>query len=297
MVRSCPLCGGALDDATSGPTVLYGAHSFGYRPCRQCSSLICDPMPDEGLLSQMYGVGYGDFEQQFDIVSALDREWVIRRLDALPVGSFVDFGSGQGEVLQAAAEAGWDVVGVEYDPAVAAATSGRLGVPVVPASEAPGLAGRFDVVHLGDVIEHLTDVEVGLSLALRLLRPRGVVLAQGPLEANASLFTAVLRCSQHLRPTRAVSMAPYHVIQATAEGQRRAFDRSGLCEESFEVFEVDWPAPSRLHLRDCLRGRAVSLFLLRRLSRRVSSARRAWGNRYRFVGRLETSWPAEGPPA
>lgn len=82
-------------------------------------------------------------------------------------------------------------------------------------------------------------------------------------------------------------MAPCHVIQATAEGQRRRFERLNLREESFEVFEVDWPAPSRLHLRDCIRPRAVSLFVLRRLSRLASQAWTTWGNRYRNVGTVE----------
>lgn len=50
-----------------------------------------------------------------------------------------------------------------------------------------------DVLHLGDMIEHLTDLEHQFPEILRLIKPGGYLLAQGPLEAGPNLFTSVLK--------------------------------------------------------------------------------------------------------
>jgi hypothetical protein len=120
-----------------------------------------------------------------------------------------------------------------------------------------------------------------------LIKPGGLLLAQGPLEGNANLFTAVLRLSRTVRRPRPTEMAPYHVLLATARGQRMLFRRFALTEIEFSVHEVAWPAPDRLSCADLGRPRAVGLFALRRCSQAVSKLRpRHWGNRYFYAGRL-----------
>lgn len=82
-------------------------------------------------------------------------------------------------------------------------------------------------------------------------------------------------------------MAPYHVLLATATGQRLFFERLGLREISFRLSEVAWPAPDRVTASS--RPRDVVLFLLRALSRLVSRFRPArFGNRYFYVGQCST---------
>src|SRR5262249_22281433 len=135
----------------------------------------------------------------------------------------------------------------------------------------------------GDVLEHLTGLPGQLRVILRLVRPGGLVVAQGPLEANACVFTWVVRGARGLRGAPTATMAPYHVVLATAAGQRRLFERSGLACLEFSVSEVDWPAPARIGARDLRDPRRVALFALRRVSRatsRVASTR--FGNRYLY---------------
>ncbi len=80
-------------------------------------------------------------------------------------------------------------------------------------------------------------------------------------------------------------MPPYHVILATAEGQRSLFRRHRFREVNFQVSEVDWPAPSRLSFRTLASPRKVTIFALRRASTWLSKLDLAdWGNRYFFVG-------------
>src|SRR5205085_1308835 len=138
----------------------------------------------------------------------------------------------------------------------------------------------------GRVVEWLARLDEQMPEILRLVKPGGLLLAQGPLEANASLFTSVLATARRLRPKRRTEMAPYHVLLATARGQREFFRRFGLEEIEYTLREVSWPAPSGLMLADLGRPRAVGLFALRRCSQALSALRpRVWGNRYFYVGR------------
>jgi SAM-dependent methyltransferase len=200
----------------------------------------------------------------------------------------LDFGCGDGALLAAAAERGWTAIGVETNPEVAGDVSRRTGARVVTdLSDLVGDSGRaVDVVHLGDVIEHLTDPfgEVGGILAL--LRPAGVLLAAGPLEANRNLFARTILAWRRLSFRRPVVMPPYHVVLATAQGQRRLFARLGLEELEFSISDEAWPAPASLTWRDVRRPRGVALFALRLISTTVNR----WGdggtgNRYFYVGR------------
>ena len=160
------------------------------------------------------------------------------------------------------------------------------GVPVVALNEAAQYA-PVDVVHLGDVIEHLTDPRDQLRDVLRLLRPGGVLLAQGPLEANSSLFTFALRGVRRVRSGRTADMPPYHVILATLQGQAAFFARLELKGLELNISEVAWPAPARLSVGVAGQPRLLALYLVRALSRFLSRLRpHAWGNRY-FCGALE----------
>jgi SAM-dependent methyltransferase len=144
-----------------------------------------------------------------------------------------------------------------------------------------------DVVHLGDVIEHLTDPYRELQQVLRLLKPGGHLVAQGPLEANPTLFVALLKLSRRLRGSPVAEMPPYHVILATARGQKMFFDRLGLGMLMFSMREVSWPAPVRLTPSDLLQLRRCVMFGVRRLSQALSLMRPTrWGNRYFYVGQF-----------
>jgi len=237
----------------------------------------------------MYGTSYGCSSGPDSVADPKESGWVLEWLERLPPGSFVDYGCAGGELLVEAAARGWKALGIELTREVAEETSLRTGLPVSTVEDALGQLERgplADVLHLGDVLEHLTDLDREMPCILSLLRRGGLFLAQGPLEANGNLFTWTLRMARALKRRRPVEMPPYHVVLATVEGQWALFRRFGLTAVEERVTEVSWPAPDRLSSRDLARPKSVGLFCLRLASRalsRVSSDR--WGNRYRYAGR------------
>ncbi|MGH9847740.1 MAG: class I SAM-dependent methyltransferase [Blastocatellia bacterium] len=243
-------------------------------------------MPDLETLAVMYGPG----NEQFRCVEAshsgtAGTEPVVRWLEYLRPGTFLDYGSGGGYLLREAAKRGWEAVGVEFDRNIAEKYSGQSGSRIITdlAMLEPGF--KADLLHLGDVIEHLTDPDSQIPPVLDLLNEGGIFLAQGPLESNPSLFLTLMQWARRLRGRKRVNMAPYHVMLATAKGQQAFFRRFGLAELNFKVSEVAWPAPESVSISDLGRPRTLALYCARRLSRAVSRLRPGkWGNRYFYVG-------------
>lgn len=250
-------------------------------------------MPDVETLARMYGRKYAElFHNHENMGGSEDATRVIGWLSREGGGTFVDYGCGAGHLLREAIRAGCNAVGVEFDEHVAEQVAWRTGAKVISDPAAFGSA-RADVLHLGDIIEHLTEVNRQMPEILTLLKPGGLLLAQGPLENNTNLFKLIVQLSRLLRPNRRTEMAPYHVLLATADGQREFFRRFGLEELEYSVREVAWPAPCSLSLSDLRRPRTVGLFALRLLSQAASGLRPGkWGNRYFYVGRWKGLRPA-----
>lgn len=285
---NCPLC----DHQTSKPSwigsTFYLGKEFTYVECLSCNSLYCDPMPDGEILSQMYGPAYqSSFAAEAPGDSPRDVHRIIEMLKEMRSGVFVDYGCGAGPVLMEAAKLNWRAVGVEFDERVAAEVESKTGLEVLTHLQMGALNGlRADVLHLGDVIEHLTEINRQMPEIIKLMMPGGLLVAQGPLEANLNLFTMLVRLARSLRRRRRTEMAPYHVLLATAKGQRLLFQRLGLKEIEYVVMEVAWPAPSGLSLSDFRRPRSVGLYLLRLASKTISGLGSAqMGNRYFYVGK------------
>jgi SAM-dependent methyltransferase len=213
---------------------------------------------------------------------------VLDWLETEPKGLFLDYGCGSGALLREATARGWKAVGLEIDPDVARRVAIETGCDVVSdVAELPnGGVAEASVVHLGDVLEHLTALEAQFPRILGTLTPGGLLLAQGPLEGNSNLFQLGMRLARWLRGSPPVEMPPYHVLLATTEGQRAFLQRFGLVELEFEVTEVAWPAPSRFSLSDLLAPRRAALFVLRRVSMGFGRVvRRQVGNRFFYAGR------------
>ena len=246
-------------------------------------------MPDGQTLAQMYGLGYAEsFHDDPHVVDPKEPHRTIEWLSKLGKGCFIDYGCGDGSLLGEAAAAGWRAYGVEFDPEVARRAEGRAGAKVFsdPIALLKDAGDAADVLHLGDVIEHLTALDRQMPEILGLLKPGGILLAQGPLEGNPNLFLMFLRLSRSMRRRRRYEMAPYHVLLATAAGQRTFFRRFGLEELEYSIHEVSWPAPSRISAADLARPRVLGLFAARRLSQWVSRLSPGkLGNRYYYAGR------------
>ena len=102
-----------------------------------------------------------------------------------PPGRMLDIGCGNGRLMYLARRAGWDVKGLELSPVMAKLVRQRLGAAVVVADfldvEAEEIdAGKFDVICLRHVLEHLPECLPAMRKIRALLVTHGHVLIELP---------------------------------------------------------------------------------------------------------------------
>ena len=290
---NCPLCNSGRAGPSWFGSTTYSEQTFVYLECLNCQSLYCSPMPDQQALERMYDTEYVlTPETQEGSETPPDPGYVLQRLRATTKGLFIDYGCGRGDLLREARQLGFEVIGVEFKQTVADRVASMTGLPVLTPGSLFSNPSRVlaDVIHLGDVLEHLTRPNAQIPEILSLLRPGGRFIAQGPLEANASLFNMLVRVSKSFKRPTPSNMPPYHVMLATAAGQKELFRRFGLRQEEFLLTDVSWPAPSTVTSAFRMGPRASTMYLARRLSQMCSLLRpHKLGNRYIYTG----IWPGQ----
>jgi SAM-dependent methyltransferase len=149
-------------------------------------------------------------------------------------GRLLDVGTGVGELLRLAREAGWAAVGVDVDPAIVAYARGRgLDVRHGELATLRLPASSFDLVTLWNVLDFLPDPLAVLSECRRLLAPGGRIFVRTP---NVPFQRAGARLARPLTAVgrgRSVEDRPrwlgiFHTSNFSARTLRIVLERAGF---------------------------------------------------------------------
>ncbi|TAJ08556.1 MAG: class I SAM-dependent methyltransferase [Nitrospirae bacterium] len=222
----CPLC----DEGGSRPK--FTKDGFSIVECPVCRLLYVNPRPPRTWLDAWYRHEYFSFSQedtagmqhvQHGAIKTATARSRLQLFDApLSNGRLVDIGCGGGFFVRAATAGGWDAVGLEPSVKAArcAAQTQRIRVIAGRLEEAPFAAGRFDVITMFDVLEHVATPRTVLAEARRLLAPGGRLVIETP---NMAGWMPRLMGKRHpwVRP-------PEHLTYFTPLTLRRLLDQGGF---------------------------------------------------------------------
>jgi 2-polyprenyl-3-methyl-5-hydroxy-6-metoxy-1,4-benzoquinol methylase len=217
-VLACPSCASSAYEE-----VTVGDHRL--RRCGVCSLVYAPEYGDpEAIYVDGYMKGNGTFG--LDITNPVFQEYLrsvgMRRVDMIEKvsgkpGTLLDVGCGSGELLEAARDRGWDVVGVEVvEESVEAARSRGLEIRHGLLQES-GLPERhYDVVSAFHVLEHMSEGTEFLKLIARWVRPGGHLCIEVP---NWRSFARRNSGDQwiHLRPLEHLGHYEPKTLAATLE--------------------------------------------------------------------------------
>ncbi|NUM88414.1 MAG: class I SAM-dependent methyltransferase [Bdellovibrionales bacterium] len=220
--------------------------------CGGCGLLYPNPFPvprnPEGL--------YGDPEAYFSGHDVSEKWAAIRawmedlQRDAGRNLRILDVGSGRGEMVAGAREAGFSAEGLEFSVAMRRAAEEKYGVTLHPHSieEAADLwPAGFDVVTLCAVLEHVRDPDSMIRAAARLLKPGGRIFLDVPNEP--SLLTRVGNLLHRMRGNRAVinlspTWAPFHVYGFNPRALRAILGKHGFRVDRVRVWAHPFVPPA-----------------------------------------------------
>jgi len=161
--------------------------------CEACGFKHALPLPDPRDLERAYREDYYASEKPTFLAHAgEDQDWAqLAQTDRLEIFEsllpahrrrLLDIGCGPGFFLQTALRRGWLAGGIEPSRQAAAHARG-LGAPVTEGffnAESAAALGRFDAVHLNNVLEHVPDPAHLIGLARNLLEPGGIICINVP---------------------------------------------------------------------------------------------------------------------
>lgn len=205
----CVLCGTFQFDAIASLVINWT--EFFLVQCRNCGLIWRDPLPNQGFLQDLYSDEYysianhsPDILYQVGIADSKEEHQAERRRIArMQVQEWADYasmtsengeggkrklleiGGGRGYLQQAAADEGWETVGLEISPygireairrglIVLPITLDELSEKFIPYSE------YFDLAALYDFLEHVTDPARTLRIVSDILKKDGVVAIRVP---------------------------------------------------------------------------------------------------------------------
>lgn len=278
---NCPVCGRA--DARvylDAPEPVLGQGAVGSSRtdvspgrilrCRECGLAFRAQRPSEEELPALYrdmDVEVYEAESTSRARTAARHVGIVERF--MPPGRLLDVGCASGAFLQCAADAGWDVTGVEPSPTLARKAEqllGGRGAVVCATLEDSSLPrAAFDVVTLWDVLEHVPDPLPFLLEAASRLRSGGHLFLNVPdldsLQARLMRSRWPLLLPEHLNYFNRRSL---RVSGERARLRWRAFGRRPV---SFSVEYVlyrmaqhDIPAARAAHRLS--RGRALGRLMV-----------------------------------
>jgi SAM-dependent methyltransferase len=241
-LTTCPLCN--QTDCRDFP-ICYEFHEkqFQAKQCTHCSFVFLDPRLTPEELKLLYSDEYflhdgADFgaHSPSDYESAAIKGSVkfpeilgwIRRYK--PSGEFFEIGCGMGYFLEYARKNGYTVSGIEYADLGVRTCQTKFGLDVQCGSiEELGLQpDRYDVMFMGDVLEHLIQPLDMLRKVHSMLKPSGVLAAEVPSMFNSVTGRLAVAGMRVLGTRKKMAMPPYHVNEFTPKTLRSMIERAGF---------------------------------------------------------------------
>tara|TARA_Y100000768_G_scaffold372221_1_gene339693 strand:- start:194 stop:1066 length:873 start_codon:yes stop_codon:yes gene_type:complete len=244
--KNCLLCKGELSNRSFPFFTIYNNVSFEYLKCTKCYSTCIYPTPDHETLEKIYSknnyhnIFYKDYNKKKYLNSVKYINKYIKKNS-----TFLDYGCGSGYFINALKDYGYKAVGVDYDKKLI--TDLKKNYEVYTLAEFDDINNKkFDVIHLGDVLEHMIDPINLMNYLILKLNKNGLIYIEGPIERNLSLVNISIQLFGNIRnlflPFIKRKHTPTHLFFVNLKSQINFFRQfHNLSIIDYKVTETGWP--------------------------------------------------------
>jgi 2-polyprenyl-3-methyl-5-hydroxy-6-metoxy-1,4-benzoquinol methylase len=200
--------------------------------CSHCGLFFVCPQPTSQQLTNFYNKSSGYFATAESDLSKTspDASKYLHKLflsTGMKPGKLLDVGCSTGRLIYHLKNMGWQVTGIEVNAdSVDIAKKNNLDVSAGELEEGQYQKSSFDVILLGDVIEHVRTPRQLLTLSYDLLREGGFLFINTP-NAQSGFATSSLLLSKLLNFPWPHSEAPYHLYEFSPETLSRLLSSIG----------------------------------------------------------------------
>jgi 2-polyprenyl-3-methyl-5-hydroxy-6-metoxy-1,4-benzoquinol methylase len=231
--KNCPLCkSDKISAYLKAEDHLLSHKTFDIFQCLNCSFVFTQGVPAPDRIGQYYQspdyISHSDTRKGLmNKLYHLGREVMLKKKYGMIRKVFsgkhlLDIGCGTGYFPAYMKRKGFNVAGVEADPKARAFAQKEFDIPVFSPGEFinSGIKGRFDVITLWHVLEHLDDFNLYLEKILEYLSPGGSLIIALP---NCSAYDA-----RHYKEFWAGYDVPRHLWHFTPSTLQYLAEKHGL---------------------------------------------------------------------
>lgn len=297
LINKCRICGSVNQKKGSYPDIHFNNKVFSYYACEDCCSYNVFPSPTPSDLELIYGeTDHKYFKTISDKISypekyhfANHQGYQINFLneigDKLVNKTLLDFACGSGFYLNHAKKLGAKVVGIEFNNEFVKLLIQKTKFDIYTLEEALSTFKDkpFDFIHLGHILEHLTNPIETFNEIKKLAHKNTVFIIDGPLERNPCLSRFYIDFGSRIKNKPYNTFAPQHLSLTTKKSQLRFFDNIGLRTLKYEIVEQYFPLPRTF-------GRSIIgniNFFIASCSVLLSMLIPSFGNVFHFRGKLK----------
>lgn len=254
---NCFLCGSNRVKRTRERRPVHFHVDRYFYKCKDCKAFSLWPKLENWEIQKLYSINYiGDVAPPSSLDSETDKarfsklELYLTSLDNQGEKLYLDFGCGaSADTVIMAKALGFQAFGVEVAEDTRKQANFVSGCEIYSPEEILTIQHRFDVVFMGDVLEHVMDPISLLESAQKCLKPEGTLIIQGPLEGAVTLSNFFVSIKAQIFFNRPSAFPPYHVSLARKRSILKILKMRKLTVVNMEVTEPYWPAP-RLGSKD-----------------------------------------------
>lgn len=284
---NCLFCNNRVA-VTNRLPVLFNKKIFSWLACSNCKLLFLWPaltVPDKELL---YNIEYHR-KYYFNYTEKYDSQ--LRTLLDYGKKTVLDFGCGDAGLLAFLYKNNFIVTGVEFNEVLVEKLRENFdGINFIQEKLFWSNTETFDVIHLGDVLEHTSEPFELMQKLSEKLSPGGIFFIEGPMECNPCLayyfrlLTYALKKRLYKESVRV--KLPYHITYTNAYNQQLLFKKLHLNQLEFKVLEAGWPYVDKI--KEVNSPWTFLQYLISGTSIFISSFIKGWGNRFVYVGKPVT---------
>ena len=227
----------------------YNRKKFKYYKCKCCNFVVIDPYPNKFDFKKLYN-NKTYHEKYYSNLESSEYKKSAEYLSNYLVGKkkILDFGCGSGHFIKQIKNKHL-CYGAEYE--MDTVKKCREKIKNVFFFQSDEINKKkfdyyFDVIHLGDVLEHVTNPSYLLKKLQKKIKKNGILYLDGPIERNFSLVNLSIilfgNIKKFLIPKFKNNFEPYHLYFCNFKNQLLMFKKIKNCKiVKYEIYETGWP--------------------------------------------------------
>ncbi len=238
----CIVCGGSSFKRSIYGGYCYRDKKYDIVRCRKCGFMFLSPQPGKDVLNSIYNAddyfkdyyatraGLKNYIEGMSDFEGSDKTALSLILKIKKTGRLLDIGCAAGRFLNNARQVGFEVCGVEPNQKLADYAKKVYGLSVECATldNAHLAKDSFDVIHAGDVLEHLPGLKENIDLIKSLLKRGGILFINQSFSYNKSFFNLCLKINMLFKKNRYSRNPPTHLWEFNPRTMKRFLRNNGF---------------------------------------------------------------------